>query len=84
MNMERVKEIEEQLQYAVQHQTLPGRWSHNINELIEGVKQQQEQIDRFKKALEFYAFRQSYYETKDHPSGVMKDYGCIARIALDQ
>ena len=51
MNMERVKEIEEQLQYAVQHQTLPGRWSHNIGELIEIIKQQQEQMERYEKAL---------------------------------
>ena len=52
MNMKRVEEIEAQLRYATQHQTLPGRWSHNINELIEGVKQQQEQIERYKEALE--------------------------------
>ena len=49
MNMERVKEIEEQLQYAVQHQTLPGRWSHNIGELMEIIKQQQEQMETLEK-----------------------------------
>ena len=84
MDMKRVGEIEAQLRYATQHQTLPGRWSHNINELIEGVKQQQEQIERYKEALEFYANRQAYYGASDHNAEVMQDYGKIARAALDQ
>lgn len=51
-----------------------------INRFTDEIKDENK---RLREALEFYANRQAYYYTSEHPSEVMKDYGEIARQALE-